>query len=62
MNKHRDNLRKMNTVKRISRNSIALFSFSGRSKKRRDESNGGFNEEVKVAEPGLFVKSGSTHF
>ena len=55
--KHRENLVKVNAVKRISRNSIALFSFTGRSKKREKEQD--MKEED---EPRLFVKSGSTHF
>ena len=39
MVQQRENFRKINAVKRISRNSIALFSFTGRTKKKDSASN-----------------------
>ena len=59
----RENYKKLNTVKRISRNSIVLFSFTGRNKNKGKEeaaASKGNSAQASAAKEEQLLKSGST--
>ena len=59
---NRETYKKLNTVKRISRNSIVLFSFTGRNKNKGKEETAakGSSAQASAAKEEQLLKSGST--